>query len=66
MMLGFTAINNARRLNGMPDMDQFRRASGEFPTRWDAAITACRTAPDKLFIDIFQPEGEAMRRLAGG
>lgn len=36
----------------------------EFESRWKAAIEACKTKPDRLFIDVFQPEGEVMRRLA--
>ncbi|MES2056598.1 MAG: energy transducer TonB [Pseudomonadota bacterium] len=37
----------------------------DFGQRWTKAIDTCREQPDMLFIDVFKPEGDWARRLAG-
>lgn len=60
MMLGLgTIASNA--LANPAGMVEYVRA---FEGRWDKAIRTCQAKPDKLFIDVFKPEGEFARRLA--
>ena len=64
-VLGYAAMAKAQRPDGSTDFLSVANINKEFETRWKAAVETCRASPDRLFIDIFQPEGEALRRLAG-
>jgi TonB family protein len=64
LTLGLSSIAKSRGTNGAMDIKKFVEANKDFGVRWQAVVEACRATPDKLFIDVFKPEGDWMRRLA--
>jgi len=64
LVLGFSTIAKARDRNGALDINKFASVNRDFESRWKSAVEACRAAPDRLFIDVFQPEGKLMRGMA--
>jgi TonB family protein len=66
LVLGYSTLAQSRKADGSTDLSKFGSSNKDFEDRWKAAIEDCRKKPDSLFIDIFQPEGPFLRRLAGG
>ena len=66
LVLGITTIARSRSNDGSFDFSKFGSTNKDFDARWKAAVEACRSKPNRLFIDVFKPEGELLRRMAGG
>lgn len=66
MTLGVTTMALSMGMDGRIDYQKFGTVNQNFDQRWKAAAEACRSKPAKLFIDVFKPEGDMLRRLAGG
>jgi TonB family protein len=64
LVLGLSTIVRSRSPNGSIDMQRFGSVNRDFEVRWKAAVEACRASPDRLFIDVFKPEGDFMRGMA--
>jgi TonB family protein len=65
MIAGFSLLMRIRGNNGSLDPSVLPK-NDVFEDRWNAAIAACRKTPGGLFVDVFKPEGDELRRLAGG
>jgi len=61
-VLGYDAIGYLAR----GDSDGAINAAKNFDAHWRETMEACRKHPDKLFVDVIEPEGPILRRLAGG
>ncbi|MEO7688172.1 MAG: TonB family protein [Sphingomonas sp.] len=59
LVRGYSTMNQSLDANGSIDLTRSGSVK-DFNTRWQGAIEACRKAPDKLFIEIFQPEGKLL------
>lgn len=66
LVLGFSTIAKSQGANGRLDYEKFGSVNKDFDARWRAAVEACRAKPDRLFIDVFKPEGDMLKRMAGG
>lgn len=64
LVLGFSTLAKARAPNGSIDLKKFGAVNNDFDSRWKAAVEACRAAPDRLFIDVFKPEGDLLKGMA--
>ena len=62
LVLGYETLLSMRggSLQVQPD------AAKNFDIHWRATVESCRKKPDKLFIDVIDPEGPFLRKLAGG
>jgi TonB family protein len=60
VVLGYNTIA-AMRGNQFP-----ADAAKNFESHWRATVEDCRKKPEKLFIDVIDPEGPLLRKLAGG
>jgi len=65
MTVGLSVVMRIRGNNGSLDPSALPK-NDDFEARWNAAIEACRKTPGLLFVDVFKPEGDGLRRLAGG
>ncbi|MBR7620874.1 TonB family protein [Phenylobacterium sp. 20VBR1] len=65
LVLGLSALSTASA-SGRFDVASFGKGYEGFEPRWKAAVEACRKAPQRLFIDVFKPEGDFLRRGAAG
>ena len=61
-VLGYETI---ARING-GNLQALGEETKNFDAHWRATVEDCRKNPDKLFIDVIEPEGPFLRRLAGG
>lgn len=64
LVLGLTTT--AQLHAGKLDASNVRATTEGFEARWKKAVKTCQAKPDKLFLDVFKPEGDMLRRLAGG
>ena len=65
-VLGITTMARSRAKDGSIDYSKFGSANKDFDARWNATVETCRSKPDRMFIDVFKPEGDLLRRMAGG
>lgn len=56
-----SGVSASAELFGSAD---FKASSADFKARWEKALADCRKMPDRLFVDLIEPEGRALRRLA--
>jgi TonB family protein len=62
MVLGYDSLIALRSGN----LGDIAESNKNFESHWRATIEDCRKSPDKLFVDVIEPEGPFLRRLAGG
>jgi TonB family protein len=66
MVLGYSSLAQSQHAGGGVDLSKFADSNEDFNSRWHKTVEECRKTPDKLFIDVIEPEGPFLRRLAGG
>jgi TonB family protein len=61
----FAGLGSMMMLKRMPvDANALKAYFDGLPRRWERAIEACRSQPERRFIDVFQPEGKYAEALA--